>query len=153
MGPEASYGPRGSLLAEVDFALPASGVTALLGPAGMSKSTLLRTLAGLNDVNPRFRRWGQVQCKGQPLGTANQPRLVQQHARLMRANTLDALIEMARQGEQNSPAVAPVGHRTTAAIRLLPSWLRCWTARRWSSALCSNVPSPFCAKPGPGPLC
>ena len=98
----ASYGPR-VILAEVDFALPASGVTALLGPAGTGKSTLLRTLAGLNDVNPRFRRWGQVQCKGQPLGTANQPRLVQQHARLMRANTLDALIEMARQGEQKTP--------------------------------------------------
>ena len=98
----ASYGPR-VILAEVDFALPVTGVTALLGPAGTGKSTLLRTLAGLNDVNPRFRSWGQVLCAGKSLSNLNQPRLVQQHARLMRANTLDALIEMARQREQRSP--------------------------------------------------
>ena len=105
----ASYGPR-VILAEVDFGLPAHGVTALLGPAGTGKSTLLRTLAGLNAPNPRFRCWGQVSYAQQPLnmpltadGAQALPRLVQQHARLMRANTLDALIEMARQTEQRSP--------------------------------------------------
>lgn len=98
----ASYGPR-VILAEVDFVLPPTGITALLGPAGTGKSTLLRTLAGLNDANPRFRSWGQVLSGGQPLNGDNRPRLVQQHARLMRANTLDALIEMARQVEQRSP--------------------------------------------------
>lgn len=105
----ASYGPR-VILAEVDFALPVHGVTALLGPAGTGKSTLLRTLAGLNTANPRFRCWGQVSYAQQPLnmpltadGAQALPRLVQQHARLMRANTLDALIEMARQTEQRSP--------------------------------------------------
>ena len=105
----ASYGPR-VILAEVDFALPVHGVTALLGPAGTGKSTLLRTLAGLNTPNPRFRCWGQVSYAQQPLqmplladGAQSLPRLVQQHARLMRANTLDALIEMARQIEQRSP--------------------------------------------------
>lgn len=105
----ASYGPR-VILAEVDLVLPERGVTALLGPAGTGKSTLLRTLAGLNTVNPRFRSWGQVLYANQPLnmplsasGAQALPRLVQQHARLMRANTLDALIEMARQVEQRSP--------------------------------------------------
>jgi atypical dual specificity phosphatase len=101
----ASYGPR-VVLAEVDFTLPQSGVTALLGPAGTGKSTLLRTLAGLNASNPRFRSWGQVVYADQPLdmplsadGVQALPRLVQQHARLMRANTLDALIEKARQSD------------------------------------------------------
>lgn len=105
----ASYGPR-VVLAEVDFVLPAKGVTALLGPAGTGKSTLLRTLAGLNEANPRFRTWGQVTYAGQlldmPLSAESPqalPRLVQQHARLMRANTLDALIEMGRQTESRSP--------------------------------------------------
>lgn len=105
----ASYGPR-VVLAEVDFVLPTTGVTALLGPAGTGKSTLLRTLAGLNAANPRFRTWGQVSYAGQPLdmplsADSSQvlPRLVQQHARLMRANTLDALIEMGRQTESRSP--------------------------------------------------
>ena len=105
----ASYGPR-VVLAEVDFTLPQSGVTALLGPAGTGKSTLLRTLAGLNAVNPRFRSWGQVVYAAQPLhmplsadGVQALPRLVQQHARLMRANTLDALIEKARRTEHRAP--------------------------------------------------
>ncbi|KGG94813.1 MULTISPECIES: ATP-binding cassette domain-containing protein [Comamonas] len=105
----ASYGPR-VVLAEVDFTLPQSGVTALLGPAGTGKSTLLRTLAGLNAVNPRFRSWGQVVYCAHPLrmplstdGVQVLPRLVQQHARLMRANTLDALIEKARQSESRAP--------------------------------------------------
>ncbi|MPS94196.1 ATP-binding cassette domain-containing protein [Comamonas sp.] len=105
----ASFGPR-VVLAEVDFTLPQSGVTALLGPAGTGKSTLLRTLAGLNASNPRFRSWGQVVYADQPLrmpwsadGVQALPRLVQQHARLMRANTLDALIENARQCESRAP--------------------------------------------------
>lgn len=105
----ASFGPR-VVLAEVDFTLPQSGVTALLGPAGTGKSTLLRTLAGLNASNPRFRSWGQVVYVDQPLdmpwsanGVQALPSLVQQHARLMRANTLDALIEKARQSEPRAP--------------------------------------------------
>ncbi|NIF83513.1 ATP-binding cassette domain-containing protein [Comamonas sp. Tr-654] len=105
----ASFGPR-VVLAEVDFTLPQSGVTALLGPAGTGKSTLLRTLAGLNGGNPRFRSWGLVVYADQPLhmplsadGEQALPRLVQQHARLMRANTLDALIEKARQSESRAP--------------------------------------------------
>lgn len=105
----ASYGRR-VVLAEVDFTLPQSGVTALLGPAGTGKSTLLRTLAGLNASNPRFRSWGQVVYADQPLGmpwsadgVQALPSLVQQHARLMRANTLDALIEKARQSEPRAP--------------------------------------------------
>ena len=44
----ASYGPR-VVLAEVDFTLPQSGVTALLGPAGTGKSTLLRCCNLLED--------------------------------------------------------------------------------------------------------
>ena len=105
----ASFGPR-VVLAEVDFTLPQSGVTALLGPAGTGKSTLLRTLAGLNASNPRFRSWGQVVYVDQPLdmpwsanGVQALPSLVQQHARLMRANTQDALIEKARQRDPRAP--------------------------------------------------
>ncbi|MEX8193370.1 phosphatase domain-containing putative toxin [Comamonas guangdongensis] len=105
----ASYGPR-VILAELDFVLPRLGVSALLGPAGTGKSTLLRTLAGLNAGNPRFRCWGEILQAGQALAmppdaerSRGLPRLVQQHARLMRANTLDALIEMVRGTESRSP--------------------------------------------------
>lgn len=92
----ASFGAR-VILAEVDFALPARGVTVLLGPSGSGKSTLLRTLADLNAANPRFRRWGSTRYAGQPWRSGLQaPRLVQQQARLMMASTFDAIVELAR---------------------------------------------------------
>jgi atypical dual specificity phosphatase len=73
----ASFGAR-VILAEVDFTLPARGVTALLGPSGSGKSTLLRTLADLNGANPRFRRWGSMRHAGQEWHSGMQaPRLVQ----------------------------------------------------------------------------
>ena len=96
----ASYGPR-VILAEVDFVLPPPASLHCWG-LQVPANPLCCTLAGLNDANPRFRSWGQVLSGGQPLNGDNRPRLVQQHARLMRANTLDALIEMARQVEQRS---------------------------------------------------
>lgn len=92
----ASFGAR-VILAEVDFALPARGVTVLLGPSGSGKSTLLRTLADLNAANPRFRRWGSTRYAGQPWRSGLlAPRLVQQQARLMMASTFDAIVELAR---------------------------------------------------------
>lgn len=92
----ASFGAR-VILAEVDFALPARGVTVLLGPSGSGKSTLLRTLADLNAANPRFRRWCSTRYAGQPWRSGLQaPRLVQQQARLMMASTFDAIVELAR---------------------------------------------------------
>lgn len=92
----ASFGAR-VILAEVDFALPVRGITALMGASGSGKSTLLRTLADLNAVNPRSRRWGSVRYAGQPWQPGMPaPRLVQQQARLMRASTLDAIVELAR---------------------------------------------------------
>ncbi|MCJ0763651.1 ATP-binding cassette domain-containing protein [Variovorax terrae] len=84
------------ILAELDFALRAQAVTALLGPAGTGKSTLLRSLAGLNDGNPRFTAWGQIEYLGRPLSDSHRPALVKQNARLMMASTLQAVAELAR---------------------------------------------------------
>lgn len=91
----AAFGEK-VVLAELDFSLESQAVTALMGPVGSGKSTLLRTLAGLNDANPRFRQWGHTSYLGHPVAGANRPRLVQQHARLMMASTLDALTEHRR---------------------------------------------------------
>lgn len=106
-----AFGQR-VVLAELDFTLHPRGVTALLGPVGSGKSTLLRTLAGLNDAHPRFQQWGRVLYQDQPLGAAHRPRLVQQHARLMMASTLDALAEHVR-----------------THLSLPPTELRAWCAR------------------------
>ena len=100
----ASFGAR-VILAEVSFELAPTGITALLGPAGTGKSTLLRTLSGLNAPNPKFRTWGQVIAPQDSAHTAdNTLRIVQQHVRLMRASTLDALCDVIRQQSSWPPA-------------------------------------------------
>jgi atypical dual specificity phosphatase len=85
-----AFGDR-VILADIDLAVRAGGVTALVGPAGTGKSTLLRSLAGLYDGNPRYRWWGSAEYLGRTLTEDHRPALVLQHARVMQANAIDAL--------------------------------------------------------------
>ncbi len=98
-----AFGER-VILAEVDLVLPPRGVTALIGPTGTGKSTLLRSLAGLNDDNPRCRRWGQTAYRGQGIADGNRPALIQQHVRLMQARALDSLADGLHSRGQQPPA-------------------------------------------------
>lgn len=113
----AAFGDK-VILAEVDVALAPQTLTVLLGPAGTGKSTLLRAIAGLNDRNPRYRNWGQADYLGQPLADEHRPALVQQHARLMQASTLQALTEAVRLQDNN---MAPHEIRSWAA-----EWVARW---------------------------
>lgn len=65
------------VLSDVNLTLPALGVLLLLGSAGEGKSTLLRTMAGLNDAQPSLRTWGEMSFVGE------RPTLVRQNARLL----------------------------------------------------------------------
>lgn len=47
---------------DVEFVLPARGVTALIGPSGSGKTTLLRCLAGLERLPGRLVVGGEVWC-------------------------------------------------------------------------------------------
>jgi atypical dual specificity phosphatase len=98
----AAFGTR-VVLAELDFTVPCTAITALLGPTGSGKSTLLRALAGLNAANPRYQQWGSVLYQGRELQAEHPPRLVQQNAKLLRASTLDALAEAVRATTPMSP--------------------------------------------------
>lgn len=92
------------VLADVTLDLPPIGLTSLVGPAGAGKSTLIRTLAGLNDPHPALTTWGSAVFEGQPLKFGRSPvagevrsgiGFVTQHARFfldsVRENLVSAL--------------------------------------------------------------
>lgn len=90
------------ILASVSFSLPPRSLTALFGPVGGGKSTLLRTLAGLNDAHPSLRVWGQTSMLGRPLSEGHRPALVTQSAKLMLGTVLDNVLA-------HEPAGLPMG--------------------------------------------
>lgn len=81
-----------TILLDITLSIPAQGCTVLLGPSGTGKSTLLRTLAGLNDANPSMRGWGQALYRGEPLAPTNRPGLVAQKAHLLMATVQDNML-------------------------------------------------------------
>lgn len=80
------------VLADVSLAVPPRGTFVLMGPAGGGKSTLLRTLAGLNLTLPELRQWGCARYRGQAVGCDNRPALVQQDVRHFVATVRENLV-------------------------------------------------------------
>lgn len=80
------------VLAEVSFDVPERGVLVLMGPAGGGKSTLLRTLAGLNEAQPELRQWGSALYQGAHLKLLNRPALVQQDVRYVVSTVRENLV-------------------------------------------------------------
>jgi atypical dual specificity phosphatase len=89
------FGER-TLLEDVTFDVPARGIVALMGPAGVGKSTLLRTLARRAELLPAFWVTGEVWLGDRDLLRDLDPEaarrhvvLVAQKARLHTASVLD----------------------------------------------------------------
>lgn len=97
-----AFGSR-IILADVNLSIEKNSVTALVGPVGTGKSTLLRSLAGLNNPNPRYKSWGQVEYNNAPISEFNLPPLVQQHAKVMQQSALEALTNPVRRSLSLSP--------------------------------------------------
>lgn len=95
------------VLADVSFEVPERGVLVVMGPAGGGKSTLLRTLAGLNQAQPELRQWGSALYQGARLELLNRPALVQQDVRYVVSTVRENLVSAfpdrrsLSRGEQN----------------------------------------------------
>lgn len=87
----AAFGQK-VVLGEISLAIPEVGAVVLLGPSGTGKSTLLRTLAGINYASPSFRTWGEAFYNGEVLSDAERPELVAQSAQLMMSSILDNVV-------------------------------------------------------------
>jgi len=83
-----SYGER-RVLMDIDLDLPGKGVTVLLGPSGTGKSTLLRTLSGVNGADPSLRLHGHWRY----LATGQRPPLVMQKTQLMVSSVFENLVD------------------------------------------------------------
>ncbi len=93
----------------VSFQIPRRSALALLGPSGVGKSTLLRTLGRWNDLRPSFWVHGAVYYQGKDLLRELPAELVhrrfallQQKARLFTATVLENAIAGVREDRQLS---------------------------------------------------
>ncbi len=86
----AAFGAR-VVLNQLDLCIASPGVVVLMGPTGTGKSTLLRTLAGVNDLQPTFRTWGELRLNGEYLTDSNRPALVGQHYELLASSVREYL--------------------------------------------------------------
>lgn len=96
------FGER-TILHGVTFDIGPTGITGILGPAGVGKSTLLRTIGRWNEASPGFWTTGGVSLDdvdllcGLPLEPARrQVALLAQKARLYTASILDNAIALVR---------------------------------------------------------
>ncbi len=87
----AGFGDR-VVLAEIDLEIPDKGLIALMGPTGVGKSTLLRTICGLNRQNASFKTWGEMRYQGLMPGESGWPSLVVQDARLLVSTVQENLV-------------------------------------------------------------
>lgn len=86
-----SFGGK-RVLHNIDLEIPERGISVLLGPSGTGKSTLLRTLSGINDSSPSVNVEGKAEYLGFPLGEREMPMLVAQKTKLMMATIRENVV-------------------------------------------------------------
>jgi atypical dual specificity phosphatase len=89
------------VLADINLHLLAQGVSVLMGPVGTGKSSLLCSLAGVNDNNPRFKSWGKAYLNGQAINQQHRPVLVRQQLTQLGETVENAILRQAQLSEIN----------------------------------------------------
>jgi hypothetical protein len=106
-----AFGDR-VVLNAVNLEIAGPGVLVLMGPVGTGKSTLLRTIAGINQAVPSFRTWGEAAYAGAPLGGERTPVLVAQNARLLMSSVLENIVsDLPERSHLNSATKREIGTR------------------------------------------
>lgn len=80
------------ILDSLNLDLPKTGLISILGPTGVGKSTLLRTLCGIAQLSGNFKSWGDFRYLGLLPGEAGWPGLVIQDARLFLSTVSENLV-------------------------------------------------------------
>lgn len=123
-----------TILRGLDLDVPDRGVTMLMGPGGAGKSTLMRTITGLNNSIDHMVVSGEVSYQGQPvappLGHDGWARLVVQHPRDIMNNTLDYLFEHSpRRGDMTR------GEKRQEAAAMMEAAGVAWGDALWDKTL------------------
>ena len=87
----AAFGEK-IVLNDLNLDIADKNITTLLGPGGTGKSTLLRAITGLNNGNPAFRTWGDIEFTGEKLSKENLPSIVTQSTKLVLKSVLENII-------------------------------------------------------------
>jgi len=154
-----AFGDR-IVLDELSATLPSRGLTVLVGPAGGGKSTLVRTLAGLNDAHPSLQTWGSVCVAGEPWGwdgrrhlppSGARPTLVMQHARFfidtVGQNLISGLPDRAAHDRAAQLRIVRQSLRENGLEQLLPSLEREAVALTLAEQRCLSIVRACLAEP------
>lgn len=81
-----------AVLHDLSFTVPEKGAVLLVGPKGVERTTLLRTLAGYGAESVSYQTSGTAHYHGKPLGAEVYPAIVAQNAQLMMASVLENIV-------------------------------------------------------------